>query len=148
VAAVGAAVGAVAGGYAGKGIGELIDPTTEDSWLRDQFKSRAYVEDGDTFEDFRPAYRYGAMAEAKYGDAGIDLMDQQLQRDWESSKESQMPWTKAKRAVKDAYERAVQLRKERCCSIASEPSTSTEVRARESENHPVESHPDTSRELT
>lgn len=38
-AAVGVAVGALAGGYAGKGIGEVIDPTTEDTWLRDNFKS-------------------------------------------------------------------------------------------------------------
>src|SRR3954466_13396097 len=73
-AAGGAAVGAVAGGYAGKGIGELIDPTTEDNWLRDNFQSRPYVQEGDRFEDFAPAFRYGALAEAKYGDAGIDLM--------------------------------------------------------------------------
>src|SRR5580692_12579469 len=59
-AAVGAAVGAVAGGYAGKSVGEMIDPTTEDNWLRDNFESRPYVEEGDTFEDFQPAYRYGA----------------------------------------------------------------------------------------
>ena len=86
-AAVGVAVGAVAGGYAGKGIGEMIDPTTEDTWLRDNFKTRPYVANGDKYEDFHPAYRYGALAESKYGDAGIDLMDQQLQSDWEASKE-------------------------------------------------------------
>ena len=40
-AAVGAAAGAVAGGYAGKGIGELIDPTTEDNWLRENFPSES-----------------------------------------------------------------------------------------------------------
>src|SRR5438874_10316525 len=34
-AVIGATVGgAVAGGLAGKGVGELIDPTTEDVWLR------------------------------------------------------------------------------------------------------------------
>jgi len=115
-AALGAAAGAVAGGYAGKGIGELIDPTIEDNWLRDHFQSRPYVEVGDNFEDFRPAFRYGALAESKYGDAGIDLGDPQLQSDWEASKESNMPWTKAKAAIKDAYDRTVQLRKERCCS--------------------------------
>ena len=115
------AAGAVGGGYAGKGIGELIDPTTEDNWLRDNFPSRPYVEEGDTFEDFSPAFRYGALAEAKYGDAGIDLMDEQLQRDWEASKDSRMPWTKAKEAVKDAYERTVQLRKERAHSGPGEP---------------------------
>jgi hypothetical protein len=115
-AAVGAAAGAVAGGYAGKGIGELIDPTTEDNWLRDHFQSRPYVQESDTFDDFRPAFRYGALAESQYGDAGIDLTDPQLQRDWEASKDSNMPWTKAKAAIQDAYDRTVQLRKERCCS--------------------------------
>jgi hypothetical protein len=115
-AAVGAAVGAVAGGYAGKGLGELIDPTTEDNWLRDRFESRPYVKAGETFETYVPAYRYGAEAEAKYGGAGIDLMDEQLQRDWEASKDSDMPWTKAKAAVQDAYDRTVQIRRARECS--------------------------------
>src|ERR1700727_1098237 len=59
-AAIGAAVGAVAGGDAGKGVGEMIDPTIEDNWLRDNFNSRPYVQEGDTFEKYQPAYRYGA----------------------------------------------------------------------------------------
>jgi hypothetical protein len=119
-AAVGAAAGSVVGGYAGKGIGELTDPTTEDNWLRDHFRSRPYVEESDTFEDFRPAFRYGALVELKYGDAGIDLTDPQLQGDWEASKDSNIPWTKAKAAIQDAYDRTVQLRKARQCS-GSEP---------------------------
>ncbi len=120
-AAVGVAVGAVAGGLAGKGIGEMIDPTTEDNWLRDHFELRPYVEKGETFETYQPVYRYGALAESKYGDAGIDLMDKQLQEDWEASKDSNMPWDKAKGAVQDAYDRTVQLRKERSCADSCEP---------------------------
>ena len=116
-AAVGAAVGAVAGGYAGKGLGELIDPTTEDHWLRDHFESRPYVKAGETFEAYVPAYRYGAQAEAKYGDAGIDLMGEQLRRDWEASKDSDMPWTEAKAAVHDAYDRTVRIRRARECPV-------------------------------
>jgi phage tail tape-measure protein len=111
--AIGMAVGAVAGGYAGKGIGEMIDPTTEDNWLRENFKSRPYVEDGDSYEDFTPAFRYGALAESKYGDAGLDLTDKQLQSEWEASEENEMPWAKARAAVKDAYDRSVQIRRER-----------------------------------
>jgi hypothetical protein len=114
-AALGAVVGAVAGGYAWKGLGEMIDPTTEDNWLRDQFESRPYVKKGEAFETYVPAYRYGAEAEAKYGDAGIDLMDAKLQREWEASKDSDMPWTKAKAAVQDAYDRTVQIRRVREC---------------------------------
>jgi hypothetical protein len=123
-AALGAAAGAVVGGYAGKGIGEMIDPTLEDCWLRDRFDSRPYVEHGDTYEDFCPAYRYGAVAEAKYGDAGIDLMDEQLQREWEASKDNQMPWTKAKGAVSDAYHRTVQIRRARDMPKVCEDSSS------------------------
>ena len=120
--AIGAAVGAVAGGYAGKGIGEMIDPTTDDNWLRENFKSRPYVEDGDNYEDFTPAFRYGALAESKYGDAGLDLTDKQLQSEWEASEEYAMPWAKARGAVKDAYDRTVQIRREREC-----PETCEEV---------------------
>ncbi|MDG3007693.1 hypothetical protein [Paludisphaera mucosa] len=111
--AIGTAVGAVAGGLAGKGLGELIDPTTEDNWLRDNFGSRPYVEEGDQFEDFHHAFRYGAWAESKYGDSGIDLSDRTLQDDWEASKDSQMPWSKASLAVKDAYDRCVEVRRRR-----------------------------------
>jgi hypothetical protein len=43
------------------------------------------------------------------------LMDEQLQRDWEASKENEMPWAKARGAVRDAYDRSVQIRREREC---------------------------------
>jgi hypothetical protein len=112
-AAVGAAVGAVAGGYAGKGVGEMIDPTTDDNWLRENFKSRPYVEEGDTFETFQPAYRYGATAESKFGDAGFDSMDEDLERDWEENDVDELPWPRARQAVRDGYERTVHIRKER-----------------------------------
>ena len=82
---------------------------------------RPYAKGGDKFEDFFPAFRYGAITESKYGDAGINLMDEQLQRDWEASKDSHMPWEKAKGAVHDAYERTVQLRKQRVYSDSCAP---------------------------
>jgi hypothetical protein len=75
--ALGVAAGSVAGGYAGKEIGELIDPTTDDNWMRETFRSRPYLDEGDRFDDFREAFRYGAWAQSRYGDAGIDLTDEQ-----------------------------------------------------------------------
>jgi hypothetical protein len=110
-AALGVVVGAVAGGYAGKGVGEMIDPTLEDDWLRENFDSRPYVKKGDRFEDYSPAFRYGALAESRHGDAGLDMME--LQREWESRRENQMSWEKAEDAVKDGYDRTVQLRRQR-----------------------------------
>jgi hypothetical protein len=112
-AAFGVAIGAVAGGYAGNRVGEMIDPTTEDNWLRDNFKSRPYVEKGDRYEDFHPAFRYGALAESRHGDAGLDLTDENLQREWERIRENEMSWEKAQGAVKDGYDRTVQIRRQR-----------------------------------
>jgi L-alanine-DL-glutamate epimerase-like enolase superfamily enzyme len=111
---VGAAIGAVAGGYAGKGIGEMIDPTTEDNWLRDNFESRPYYQPGDTFETYEPVYRYGAEAESKYGDVGFDEIVDELESDWaKSAGYPGMKWPQARPAVKDAYDRTVQIRRER-----------------------------------
>jgi hypothetical protein len=113
-AAVGAAVGAVAGGLAGKGVGEWIDPTTEDNWLRDNFRSRPYVEEGDNFEDYVPAYKYGGIAESKYGDAGFEAIEPEVQSEWDRLGDTaDYPWPEARPAVKDAYDRTVELRKMR-----------------------------------
>jgi hypothetical protein len=113
-AAVGAAVGAVAGGLAGKGVGEMIDPTTEDNWIRDNFASRPYVQKGDTFETYRPAYQYGAEVESKYGADDFETMEEDLECDWQNrARPAPMGWERARGAVKDAYDRCVELRRNR-----------------------------------
>jgi hypothetical protein len=113
-AAIGAAVGAVAGGYAGKGVGEMIDPTTDDTWLRDNFESRPYVQKGDNFEKYQPAYRYGGEAESRYGTDEFDNIEDELESDWDSRTEAaEMPWHHVREAVKDSYDRTVQIRRAR-----------------------------------
>jgi hypothetical protein len=113
-AAIGAAVGAVAGGYAGKGVGEMIDPTTEDSWLRENFETRPYVQEGDTFEKYQPAYRYGGEAESRYGTEDFDSIEGHLESDWHSrAGQPVMPWKHVRDAVKDSYERTAQIRRAR-----------------------------------
>jgi hypothetical protein len=113
-AAIGAAVGAVAGGYAGKGVGEMIDPTTEDNWLRDNFESRPYVEEGNAFEHYQPAYRHGALAESKYGESKFESIEPDVRSEWDKLGDTaDYPWDEARPAVKDGYDRTVQIRKER-----------------------------------
>jgi hypothetical protein len=112
-AAVGAVVGAVAGGYAGKAVGEKIDPTTDDNWLHENFKSRPYVREGETFETYRPAYQYGGQVEADYGTREFDVLEPELERDWSRQESQNMPWEKARGAVKDSYDRTVQIRRAR-----------------------------------
>jgi hypothetical protein len=110
-AAAGVAAGAIAGGYLGKQMGEMIDPTAVDEFLRENFESRPYVQAGDSYEDFRKAYRYGGLAESKYGDSGLDLTCESLCKEWENIEGNEMPWSRASGAVQDGYDRAVQLRK-------------------------------------
>lgn len=113
-AAIGAVVGGVAGGYAGKTVGEMIDPTMEDSWLRENFTSRPYVERGDTFEKYEPAYRYGGEAEFRYGGGGFEQIESELQSDWNRrTEEPALPWEHARDAIKDGYDRTVQIRRTR-----------------------------------
>jgi len=104
-AAVGAVVGAVAGGYAGKGVGEMIDPTSEDAWLRENFSSRPYVREGETFETYKPAYGYGREAELKYEGKQFGDVEHDLRSGWDKSKHADaLTWDRAKGAVQDAYE--------------------------------------------
>jgi hypothetical protein len=113
-AAVGAAVGAFAGGYAGKAVGEMIDPTTEDTWLRDHFESRPYVQKGETFEKYRPAYLYGAEAECRYGTDRFERIEGNLERDWhDRTTDPAMRWKHVRDAVKDSYDRTCQIRRAR-----------------------------------
>jgi hypothetical protein len=113
VGAVAGPAGAVAGGYAGKGVGEIIDPTTDDNWLRENFNSRPYVRQGDTFETYHPAYRYGAEVESQYGEDDFDTIEPDVRRGWESQGSVDMPWHRARGAVKDSFERTIQIRRAR-----------------------------------
>jgi len=113
-AAIGAAAGAVAGGLAGKGIGEVIDPTTEDNWLRDNFESRPYARAGETYEKYQEAYRFGGTAESRHHGRAFGEVEGQLKRDWGAAKgHGGLTWGHARDAVRDAYERTIQLREER-----------------------------------
>src|SRR5438270_13023208 len=58
-AAVGAVVGGVAGGLAGKGVAESIDPSAEDAYWRENYASRPYHDQTTSYDEYRPAYRYG-----------------------------------------------------------------------------------------
>lgn len=113
-AAIGAAVGAVAGGYAGKGVGELIDPTTEDNWLRETFGQKPYVRQGDTFDTYAPAYRYGGAAESRHAGRRYDEVEPDLRAGYEREHAAAgVAWDHARHAVRDAYERTGVLRTQR-----------------------------------
>jgi hypothetical protein len=116
---LGAVAGAIAGGgilggLAGKGIGELIDPTTEDNWLRDYFgREKNKVADA-TEETYRPAYRYGLDAGTRYPSKSWDEVEPGLRSGWATSCGTcSLTWDEARGAVRDAYDRSCRLGVER-----------------------------------
>ncbi len=109
-AAIGAVVGAVAGGLAGKSVAESVDPTAEDAYWRENYKSRPYAAgDVKVYEydrDYAPAYRHGYTAASKYSGRKYDDVESDLARGWEETKgESRLGWEKAKHATRDAWHR-------------------------------------------
>lgn len=104
-ALVGAAVGAVAGAVAGKGMTN-VDPVVEDTYWRDNYSSRPYV-NGGTYDDYGPAYQYGLASRAKYPGRSFDDVETDLGRDWSGSRgNSSLQWEHAKYASRDAWQRA------------------------------------------
>lgn len=102
---VGAAVGAVVGGLAGKGVAEVIDPTIEEAYWRENYKTRPYV-NGRSFEDYGPAYNYGVSSYLKYPNSGFDDVETNLARDWNTAGgNSTLDWADARVASRDAWER-------------------------------------------
>jgi hypothetical protein len=108
-AAVGGAIGAVAGGLAGKGAAEAVNPTEEDAYWKENFKTRPYYQDGRAYDDYAPAYRYGWEAAARPEHTGrrFDDVERDLSAGWASARgKVRTEWNEAKDATRDAFERA------------------------------------------
>jgi uncharacterized protein (TIGR02271 family) len=105
--------GAVAGGLAGKGVGELIDPTLEDTWLREYYGTRTDHKPGVTHDDYRDAYRYGIACTTQYQGKRFEDVEPHLRAGWDKARgTSAMSWDEARGAAKHAFDRTVQLREE------------------------------------
>jgi len=103
--AIGAVVGAVAGGLAGKGVAESVNPTEEDAYWRQNYKTRPYAGSA-TYDEFAPAYRYGWESRNQYRGRRFDDVESDLARGWDKAKgTSRLEWERAKAATRDAWHR-------------------------------------------
>jgi len=101
---VGAIVGGVAGGLAGKGVAEAIDPTIQDNYWRENYKSRPYVDATKSYDHYDDAYRYGWESRGAHADRKWDEVESDLGRNWDNAKgKSTMAWNDAKQATRDAW---------------------------------------------
>lgn len=104
--AIGAAIGAIVGGLAGKDVAEVVDPTFEEDYWRDQFSSRPYALADATFEQYRPAYRFGVDVFGRYQGLSFDTVEPELSLGWPAARgTSTMEWEHARHASRDAWDR-------------------------------------------
>jgi len=105
--------GAVAGGLAGKGIGELIDPTTEDNWLREYHSTESNKVVGSTPDTYRSAYRYGMSSTDRYQGKRFEDVESDLKTNWNKyDNRGDMSWDQARGAVRHAFDKTVRLHEE------------------------------------
>lgn len=103
--AVGGVAGAIAGGLAGKGVAEAVNPTAEDAYWRDNYSSRPYVSDGQSYDEHQPAYRYGWESRSQNAGKKWDEVESDLSRGWDKARgHSSMAWDDAKMAAHDAWD--------------------------------------------
>ena len=102
-AAIGAAVGAVAGAMMGK---KAADPAVEDSYWRDNHKTRPYAQKDVSFDHYQPAYRAGVESYNRNPSRSFDDVEPELGRDWSRARgNSSLEWEHARPAARDAWER-------------------------------------------
>ena len=105
-AAVGAVIGAVAGGLAGKGAAEAVNPTDENAYWEENYKTRTYVDTDTPYDEYQPAYQYGWEGRSRNPNRSFDEAETDLRRDWESNpSNSKLKWEEAKLAARDAWDR-------------------------------------------
>ena len=103
---IGAVVGAVAGGLAGKDAAEGINPTAEDTYWRQNYKTRPYASSSTNYDEYAPAYRYGWESRSRYAGKNFDEIEPDLRKSWAASRGTcRLDWDKARPAVRDAWDR-------------------------------------------
>lgn len=107
-AAVGGAIGAVAGGLAGKGAAEAVNPTEEESYWRQNYKTRPYYKSGREFDEYHPGYRYGweSASRPEFHGRRFEEIENDLSSNWNKVRgASKREWNDVRDATRDAFDR-------------------------------------------
>jgi hypothetical protein len=104
---VGTIVGATGGGLVGKEVAESLNPSQEDAYWRENYKTRPYYSTDVAYDDYAPAYRYGWESRSRFADRKYSDVENDLGSGWDKAKaHSSLGWDKAKAAAQDAWDRA------------------------------------------
>lgn len=108
-AVVGAAIGGAIGGTTGESIAEEVNPTLEEKYWFETYRTRPYVSSTQTYETYRPAYRYGIDSYSANRDQKFEDLEPSLRNNWGANRgDSALDWQEAREAARDAFERLKQ----------------------------------------
>ncbi|MFN0059487.1 MAG: hypothetical protein ACKVX7_13605 [Planctomycetota bacterium] len=104
---VGGAVGAATGALAGQTAARIVNPTAEDTYWSEHYRTRPYFVETQPYSEFRPAFQYGWESRTRLGNRTFKEVEGDLARGWDKAKgESQLAWAQAKNATADAWDHA------------------------------------------
>jgi hypothetical protein len=104
--AVGAAIGAVLGGLGGKAVAEQIDPTVIDDHWRDRYQDEPYYQADMTYDDYAPAYYFGAASRLAYPDEDFEDTESRLASQYDAVRgDSRLDWEHARPAARAEWSR-------------------------------------------
>ena len=105
-AVIGAAIGGALGGAAGESIAREVNPTAEERYWEENYRTRPYIETDYDYETYRPAYRYGVEVYSQYGDREFDDIEPSIKNNWGIARgKSTLEWEDAREASRDAFDR-------------------------------------------
>ena len=116
--------GAIIGGYAGKAAGELIDPTAEDAFWREQHPRQPYARPNHCHDDYYTAYRIGYVGYSLF--RGDERTFEEAEADLCAAYEAtgaQLPWEQACAATHAAWDRVHRGEAHRAPSPGDPPAT-------------------------
>lgn len=95
-----------AGGLTKAGVLDTLDPVVEHGFWQSTYYSRPYIKEGDSYEQFGPAYQYGWESRVFYDPRTFAEVELFLIRDWSAHQgKSNLSWDKARQAVRDSWNR-------------------------------------------
>lgn len=101
---IGAVTGGVVGAKAGDSIAEAINPTEYARHFESSYRDRPYYSAERDWNDYQPAYQYGYDTYSAYRGQRFDDIEDQLQRDWDTTRgSSRLAWGEARDAVRDGW---------------------------------------------
>ncbi len=85
-----------------------VDTNAEEAYWRQTFKTRPYVREGTAFNEYRPAYRYGADAHRRHPSESFEQVEAEMRSGWDRFKgTSSLTWDDARHAARDAWQRVI-----------------------------------------